>query len=105
MFRGEKQYVTGLTVFDPEYPRVPKRFKRRIRLQLYYLVKFGADSYVFRELGLTEEDVRNDYEKMQLVSGRKVQLKYQVKGWVDYVNSIEPLLAEKYYEFYNAIAW
>ncbi|OPY65051.1 MAG: Reverse transcriptase (RNA-dependent DNA polymerase) [Syntrophorhabdaceae bacterium PtaU1.Bin034] len=105
MFRGKKQYVTGLTVFDPEYPRVPKRFKRRIRLQLYYLVKFGAKSYVMRELGLSEEDVRNDYEKLQLVSGRKVQLQYQIKGWIDYVNSIEPLLSEKYYESYNAIAW
>lgn len=105
MFRGGKQYVTGLTVFDSEYPRIPKRFKRKIRLRLYYLRKFGAKSYVMRQLGFTEEDISTSHEKFQDMSHHIVKLQYQIKGWIDYVNSIEPLLARRYYESYNAIEY
>jgi len=105
MFRGEKQYVTGLTVFDHKYPRVPKRFKRRIRLQLYYLKKFGCKSYIMREIGISEYDAENDYEKAQMLHDHQFMLKCRIKGWIDYVNSIEPLLARRYYDTYNAIEW
>ncbi len=35
--RGRKQFVTGLTVFDVKQPRIPKHFKKKLRLELYYL--------------------------------------------------------------------
>ncbi|MCX5810840.1 MAG: reverse transcriptase family protein [Proteobacteria bacterium] len=105
MLRGEKQYVTGLTVFDRKNPRVPKRFKKKIRLQLYFLKKFGCKSYVMREMGVSEYEIENDYEKRQMLHCRQIKLNYQIKGWIDYVNSIEPTLARKHYEAYNAIEW
>ena len=40
--RGHRQYVTGLTVFDHEFPRVSRRYKKNIRLELYMLKKIGA---------------------------------------------------------------
>lgn len=105
MFRGEKQYVTGLTVFDSKCPRVPKRFKKKIRFQLYYLRKFGCKSCVMRELGISEHDAENDYEKARILHDHQIKLKLQIKGWIDYVHSIEPSLARRYYDAYNAIEW
>lgn len=40
-YRGRSQYVTGLTVTDPNRPRLPKRLKRRLRLEVYYINKHG----------------------------------------------------------------
>lgn len=105
MFRGEKQFVTGLTVFDNKYPRVPKQFKKRIRLRLYYLKKYGSKSYVMRETGISEYEAENDCQKAQIFHDRLIRLPYEIKGWIDYVNSIEPSLARKYYEAYNTIKW
>jgi retron-type reverse transcriptase len=67
MHRGRKQFVTGLTVFDNLYPRIPKNRKRNLRLKLYYFKKF--------------EKNRN-FENAQ-----------KIKGEIDYLNAIEPLLA------------
>jgi len=103
MFRGEKQFVTGLTVFDDKYPRIPKQFKKKIRLQLYYLKKYGCKSYAMRETGISEYEAENDYEKKQILQDRIIQLSFEIKGWIDYVHSIEPSLAKRYYESYNTI--
>lgn len=105
MFRGEKQYITGLTVFDDKYPRVPKQFKRRIRLRLYYIKKYGCISYAMRETGISESEADNDYQKSQILLDRASQLQYEIKGWIDYVNSIEPTIARKYYAIFNTIKW
>ena len=102
MYRGKKQFVTGLTVFDRQYPRVPKQFKKRIRLQLYYIKKYGCTSYVMRKMGISEPDAVNDLQRDQILS-RVIRLLYEIKGWIDYINSIEPSLARKYYEEYNTI--
>ncbi len=103
MLRGKKQFVTGLTVFDNKYPRVPKQFKKRIRLRLYYLKKYGCKSYVIKEMGISEYEAENDNQKAQILQDRMRQLPFEIKGWIDYVNSIEPSLAQRYYESYNAI--
>ena len=105
MFRGEKQFVTGLTVFDDKYPRVPKKFKKRIRLRLYYIKKYGYLSYVMRETGISKLEAENDYDKAQILHDRLMRLPHEIKGWIDYINSIEPSLAKKYYEAYNTIKW
>jgi RNA-directed DNA polymerase len=39
--RGQALYVTGLSVSDQVGPRLPKRFKRRLRQQLYLVQKVG----------------------------------------------------------------
>jgi len=43
--RGRGQYVTGLTVSDPSGPRLPRRMKRRMRLVLHFVEKFGVDDH------------------------------------------------------------
>jgi RNA-directed DNA polymerase len=105
MFRGEKQFVTGLTVFDSNYPRIPRLFKRRTRLQLYYLKKYGCRSYVMYETGISEHDAEHDREKAKIIAGRQQELAIKIKGWIDFVHSIEPSLASKYYDAYNSIKW
>jgi retron-type reverse transcriptase len=105
MFRGEKQFVTGLTVFDSKYPRIPRLFKRRARLQLYYLKKYGCRSYAMHETGISEYEAAHDDEKAKILAGRQGELETKIKGWIDFVHSIEPLLANKYYEAYNSIEW
>lgn len=89
MKRGQKQYVTGLTVFENDSPRVPRKFKNRIRFSLYYLNKYGVDScYNFTS------------EHGYLISHEKL-----LKGCIDYVNAVEPKLAKKFYEYFDNIEW
>nr|WP_314167011.1 reverse transcriptase family protein [uncultured Campylobacter sp.] len=38
--QGQPQYVTGLSISNREYPRVPKKLKRKVRQKLYYMNKF-----------------------------------------------------------------
>ena len=45
MKRGRNQYVTGLTVFDNKYPRIPKRIKRKLRLDIFYINKYGYRNF------------------------------------------------------------
>jgi RNA-directed DNA polymerase len=105
MYRGGKQFVTGLTVFDCNYPRIPKQFKKLIRLRLYFLKKYGCKSYVIRETGISEVEAECDPGKAQILFKRMTRLPHEIKGWIDYVNSIEPSLARKYYGIYNTINW
>jgi AcrR family transcriptional regulator len=45
-FRGRCQFVTGLTVVDETAPRLPRRLKRRLRLTMHYIERFGiADHF------------------------------------------------------------
>lgn len=81
--RGQAQFVTGLSVFDGQYPRVPKYIKRNVRLQIYYIKKYGIADH-FERMGVPELAYEFYYNK--------------VRGTVDYINAIEPDLAEKLYD-------
>lgn len=99
--RGAKQFVTGLTVFDKEYPRIPKRIKRWVRLNLFYTQKFGLESHVCKLLNISASDYEKDELKHKEVQEYCNTLKNKIKGWIDYINSVEPNLAKKYYEQYK----
>ncbi len=87
MRRGQNQYVTGLTVFDESLPRVPRKIKKYLRLVLYCASKYGLDSHLQRVLGEKyEEPFYRSFEKKR------------IKGWIDFVNSVEPDLGEKFQE-------
>lgn len=43
--RGHGQFVTGLHVGDSLRPRLPRRLKRRLRLVLHCIDKFGTDAH------------------------------------------------------------
>lgn len=71
-WRGKSQYVTGLSIADPSGPRVPKRMKRQLRLQLYYATKYSVAGH--------QERTGNDWHPMQL--------RQHWRGWIDYINSV-----------------
>jgi hypothetical protein len=66
---GQAQYVTGLSISDNAGPRLPKRFKRRLRQILYYNEKFGSNSFE---------------------SGR-----IDIAGVLQYARGVEPTFVEK----------
>lgn len=95
--RGQNQFVTGLTVFDSLCPRIPKTIKKKIRQELYYIEKYGYHSHVFKIWGNSpsfDESIING-----LISG----LRNNLKGWIDYIHSIEPNVAKIFYEKFNNI--
>ncbi len=104
--RGANQYVTGLTIFDDQQPRISKLYKRRLRLELYYLSKYGTDSLAIRSPHLREEPATDSFEhrvwsaqKEELIETRLRHL----RGRINYVNSIEPQLAEKMWSILDKV--
>ena len=97
MNRGKNQYVTGLTIFDKNYPRIPKRMKKKIRLLLYYYKKHGIFSHIMHIKKISIDDVVNDLTLFFRIERQTIKLFYKIRGWIDYVNSVEPILAGKYY--------
>jgi RNA-directed DNA polymerase len=87
--RGRHQYVTGLTIFDEERPRVSRAIKRYMRLELHYLKRFGVEGH-FTHLGI---DGGVGFLSLQ-----------RLRGWVHFINSVEPKLAKKFYEDLDEIA-
>lgn len=95
--RGQNQYITGLSITDIKYPRIPKAIKRRLRQQLYYLKIHGFHSHIC---------YINDWEEetdLSVTSSYAHQLRNKLKGWIDYIHSIEPLLAKSFYSDFNQI--
>ena len=41
--KGQSQYVTGLSISNPTYPRIPRKTKRKISQDLYQLDKYFND--------------------------------------------------------------
>ena len=72
--RGRSQYVTGLTTFDDERPRISRRIKKRLRLELYYVEHFG----------LTDHLDRVHWQKSKYAKIR------QMNGWISFLYSVEP---------------
>ena len=92
---GQALYVTGLSVSDPAGPRLPKRFKRRLRQILYLIEKFGDFSYSERgdfpediepeEFDAEFEDYADEADEVELFPPRQV-----VEGYVRYARAVEP---------------
>jgi len=81
---GQPQYVTGLSISNDKYPRVPKRMKRKIRQELYYLNKY-PENYFNVEDGYSQ--LRAIYGKIVYIVGieRTLGKKYQS----DFINILE----------------
>lgn len=86
--RGSSQYVTGLTVFDSQ-PRIPKQFKKRLRLQLYYINKFGFEEHVKRTRSINHEDFESEEDYRHYLEGALFGSAKYLVGHVAYVNSVE----------------
>lgn len=78
-YRGRSQYVTGLTIADPNRPRLPTRLKRRLRLVMYYIAKHGLADH-WERVGVDEA--------------------YREEAWLTgmlrYARSIEPQLVSQW---------
>lgn len=61
--RGQSQYVTGLSISDTRYPRVPRKLKRNIRLNLYQLKNY------FNDCKQLNKKIRQLYGKIVYVIG------------------------------------
>ena len=72
---GQPQYVTGLSISNDKYPRVPKRMKRKIRQELYYLNKYPKNYFY----------VENGYPRLRAIYGQIV-----------YILGIEKSLGKRY---------
>lgn len=96
MSHGKKQYVTGLTTFDTVIPRISKRRKRNIRLEIYYLNKFGYKRHIRKKLIKLGIDPK-DPDFKSLVSAEIDITMDKLYGWLHFINSIEPDFSKKYY--------
>ncbi len=95
--KGQNQYVTGLSISDSLHPRIPKPMKKRLRQELHYIGKFGYESHICRIYDLDEE---RDSEKINEYLNK---IRNRIKGWIDYINAVEPILAKTLYIKFNEI--
>lgn len=72
---GQPQYVTGLSISNNKYPRVPKRMKRKVRQELYYLNKYPENYF----------NIEDGYSRLRAIYGKIV-----------YILGIEKILGKKY---------
>ncbi len=72
---GQPQYVTGLSISNDKYPRVPKIMKRKIRQELYYLNKYPENYF----------NIEDGYTRLRTIYGKIV-----------YILGIEKSLGKKY---------
>jgi len=85
MIKGQKQYVTGLTVTDGVH--VPKKYKKDIINALYYCQKYGVQSH------------------LKKINSNKFGFKDWLLGKIFFVKSIEPTLGNKFLNQFNSIDW
>jgi hypothetical protein len=77
--RGQKHYVTGLSVSDPKAPHAPRKMKRRLRQELHFIGKYGLENHLLA-LG------REEFAQQEV---------NRIDGMVSYIASLEPTLAGK----------
>jgi len=80
------QYVTWLTVNDKIHPRIPKRIKRKFRLESYYIAKYWMDNHLKRS------SWSMFYKKWQSYSWWEQRI-YRIEG-ISYKNSIKRMIAK-----------
>ncbi len=96
MKRGQNQYVTGLTVFDSEHPRIAKRIKKKIRQEIYYIKKYGYKGHVMHKLKIRKKDYKSNEELRKKVEFEVGELHVKMNGWLIFINSVEPKFSKKY---------
>jgi retron-type reverse transcriptase len=92
--RGYYQSVTGLTVFDNKMPRIPKRIKRKLRLETYYINKYGIKNHAIRNL-VRQGEYNNNPERELSLATEINTLREKIEGWINYSRAIEPAFSLK----------
>lgn len=104
MPRGVKQYVTGLTVFDHLRPRVTKRIKRNLRLELHYILAYGLRGHVLKQMGKTMTDYADDNNVKSEVDIAVKSISNRITGWLRFMNSVESAAAQRLIIEYNKVS-
>jgi retron-type reverse transcriptase len=84
--KGQAQYVTGLSISNEKYPRIPKIMKSQLRTELYFMEKYGVASHCHKR-GIDQNDISQELNRIQ--------------GWIWYMYGIEPELAAQYKEIFD----
>ncbi len=96
MKRGHQQFVTGLTTFDSTTARISKKRKRNIRLEIYYLNKFGYKKHIKNKLIKSGEKVKDPDFKYKVLNEIDAT-RDKLYGWLHFIKAIEPEFSSKYY--------
>lgn len=75
---GQPMFVTGLSTSDSIQPRLPRRYKSRIRQELFFIERHGLEDHTAQ------------------VGGSVESVFLRLAGQLAYVRSIEPQLIEKW---------
>jgi hypothetical protein len=102
MKRGQKQYVTGLTTFDSYIPRISKKRKKNIRLEINYIEKFGYRSHAINRLIKRGEKPEN-LDFLNKLTDEITATRNRLYGWLHFIQSVEPQFAKKYYKKLNEV--
>jgi hypothetical protein len=95
--RGHYQFVTGLTIFDDKTPRIPKKIKRNLKLEIYYISKLGYKKHAIRRVKNTQIEYSSSEFKNE-VSEEILKTQHRLFGWIHYIMSIEPIFGKKMYD-------
>lgn len=104
MPRGIKQYVTGLTVFDHVRPRVTKKIKRNLRLELFYLLAYGLRGHVLHQIGKTMADYEQYNNIRSEVDAEVKSIDNRITGWLRFINSVESAAAQRLINEYKKVS-
>ena len=77
--RNRRQKITGIVV--NEFPQVPKEYRRKLRQELYYFHKYGAEDVILRN------DLRDFMEDNEPLVSRYVS---HLRSKVNYILQIDP---------------
>ena len=83
--RGQAHFVTGLSVSERDYPHVPRKLKRILRMELHFCEKFGLGSHA--------EEIQEEARKTYL----------RLEGMVKYVAFIERRKSEAINEHWGRV--
>lgn len=98
--RGYYQTVTGLTVFDNIIPRIPKRIKRKLRLETYYINKYGIKNQAIRNL-VRKGEYNNNPDRELFLAIEIKTLREKIEGWINYSRAIEPAFSHKIQQLFE----
>lgn len=114
--RGQKQYVTGLTVFDNLMPRISKRVKKELRQTLYYINKYGLEDHIEKKKELIEKkkelretlyDINKYRVEDHIEKSDDQREESELLSWIDglisFIYSVEPEQAYKFDTAWQAI--
>lgn len=95
MKRGQKQFVSGLTIFDNKYARIPKRKKRQLRLEVHKIFQHGWGNHASHLLkkGGVNLNLISDEKREEEIHDKVDEIEIRIYGWISFLYSIEPKFA------------